>query len=357
MSKLRFGICGLGFMGRSHFARLRENPRAEVVAVCDQDERRRAGDWGAALGNLDLGAVAGPRVSLENIAVYATPAELLADPSVDVVLITLPTPLHADVAVAALRADKHVLCEKPMALRVPDCDRMIRAARAAGKTLMVAQCIRFWPQYETIKRCVDEGRIGAVRFVTLRRLGALPTYSAGNWLLDGRQSGGALLDLHVHDVDFAHTLLGVPETVYARGTRGPSGDFDHVVATWSYPGGRYAALEGGWMLAAPWTFDMEIAVHGAGGTLGWAMSRGNDVLLRTSADRAEVIPCDGDALRREQDYFIACVQAGQPVDKCTPFSSRTSIVLAWLERRGIESGRLVRISDHLRTAWAGSGGG
>ncbi len=351
MSKLRFGICGLGFMGQSHFARLRQHPHATLVAVCDADPARRAGEWKSTLGNIDPVKTEGGQVSLAGITAYATPQELIADPNVEVVLIALPTALHAAVALAALQAGKHVLCEKPMALRVGDCDQMIRAAEASGKTLMIAQCIRFWPQYETIKRCVDAGRIGAVRFMSLRRLGCPPTYSAGNWLLDGVQSGGALLDLHVHDVDFAHYLLGIPESVFARGTRGPSGDFDHVTATWSYPLERYVALEGGWVLAAPWTFDMEIAVHGERGTLGWALSRGSDVRLRTSGEQAESIPCEGDALRQELDYFVDCVQAGRPVAKCTPFSSRTSVALSWLERRSIEGGRLISVRERLRAAW------
>jgi predicted dehydrogenase len=356
MSRLRFGVCGLGFMGRSHFARLRGHSRAAIVAICDHDARRRSGDWGDELGNLDLGQAAAGRVALDDIAAYATPDELIADPNVEAVLITLPTALHAGVAIAALQAGKHVLCEKPMAMTVGDCDRMIRAAEANGRTLMVAQCIRFWPQYEAIKHCVDEGRIGSVRFVGLRRLGCPPTYSAENWLLDGRQSGGALLDLHVHDVDFAHYLLGIPESVYARGTRGPSGGIDHVTATWAYPDGSYATLEGGWVLAAPWTFDMEISVHGERGTLGWAMSRGSEVVLRTGSDDVEPIPCDGDALRREQDYFIECVVAGRPVEACTPSSSRASIALAWLERRSIETGRVVPLSDRLRRGWSGATG-
>jgi predicted dehydrogenase len=169
--------------------------------------------------------------------------------------------------------------------------------------------------------------------------------------LDGRQSGGAWLDLHVHDVDFAHTLLGVPTALWARGMRGPSGEYDHVVAVWSYPDGRYVLLEGGWVLAAPWTFDMEITIHGERGTLGWAMSRGGDVLLRLGA-QVESIPCPGDAWRQELDYFIDCVLAGQPVTRCTPASTRTSIALAWLERRSIETGRVVRLDQRLRAAWS-----
>ena len=347
MAKLRFGICGLGCMGQSHFARLRQHPRAEVVAICDADEARRRGDWSGALGNIDLIKTGGGRVPLDGIHAYATPAELIADREVDVVLITLPTPQHAPVAVAALSAGKHVLCEKPMAERASTCDRMIRAARSHERLLMVAQCIRFWPQYVKIKQMIDEGQIGAIRFVTLRRLASPPTYSAGSWLLDGTQSGGAILDLHVHDVDFAQYLLGLPDTIHARGVRGLTGGIDHVVATYGYADGRYAVIEGGWAFTAPWPFEMSITVHGERGTLEWSLSRGSAVSHYTGTE-VRSIPCDGDALRSEQDYFIECLQAGRPVEQCTPVSSRMSVALAWLERRAIETGRLVHVSKRWR---------
>lgn len=338
-------------MGRSHFARLRDHPNALVVAVCDHDERRRAGDWNDALGNLDLVKTEAGRASLEGVRRYATPAELLADSEVDVVLIALPTAMHAEVAVAALRAGKHVFCEKPMALRPNDCNHMLDAARAAGRTLMIGQCLRFWPQYEAIRQRVVAGAIGTVRFAVLRRLGTVPTYSADQWLLDARQSGGALLDLHVHDVDFAHHLLGIPHTLYACGTRGASGDFDHVTATWTYADGRYVVLEGGWVSAAPWPFDMEIMVHGDGGTLGWAMSRGTEVILQPPDGPPQRIACAGDALHAELDYFIDCVRTGRPVERCLPASTRLSVVLAWLERRSVETARIVPISERLQSVW------
>ncbi len=351
MSKLRFGICGLGFMGRNHLAQVRGNPHAEVVAVCDRDARRRAGDWHDAVGNLNIAGAPDGRAALAGVTAYATTEQLVADPRVDAVLIALPTPLHADVAVTALHAGKHVLCEKPMAGCVADCDRMLQAAAATGRTLMIGQCIRFWPHYETIQRCIEDGRIGTVRFMTLRRLGRAPQWSAGNWLLDGRQSGGALLDMHVHDVDFAQYALGLPEAILARGTRGPSGEFDHVSALWSYAGGRYVTIEGGWVSAAPWGFEMEITVHGERGTLGWALSRGENVLLDTGGAAPEALPASGDAYARQLAYFVECVQAGRPVARCLPGSTRNSIALAWLERRSIETGRLIGVSDRLRAAW------
>jgi predicted dehydrogenase len=256
---LRFGICGLGFMGRTYFRNLSDHPAAQVVAVCDKNEDARTGRW-RATGNLAAGAA--EHSDLSGIAQYARPEELLADPRVQAVAITLPTPLHAECTVEALAAGKHGICEKPMAPTLADCDRMIAAARQSGRTLMIGQCIRFWPQYEKIKALVDEGLIGAVRFAKLARLSSAPTYSDGNWLLNGAASGGALLDLHVHDVDFAQYLLGLPATITAVGCRGVSGQIDHSFATYSYADGRYALLEVSWAYHTPWPFEMAITVCG-----------------------------------------------------------------------------------------------
>ncbi len=351
MTKLRFGICGLGFMGRAHFVRLRENPRAEIVAVCDQDPALRRGEWGEHAGNLEQLKGAAPQDALAGIRAYATTDELIADPDVEAVFIALPTALHAAVTVAALNAGKHVLCEKPMALTVAECNRMVSAAEQSDRTLMIAQCIRFWPQYDLIRQHVQAGLIGDARFMTLRRLGSPPTYSSENWLLDGTKSGGAILDLHVHDVDFAHYLFGIPDEISARGTTGPSGAIDHVAATYAYRDGRYVVLEGGWALAAPWPFEMSVTVHGEKGTLGWHMSGGDDVLHYSGKGPVKTMPVSGDALSDEQDYFIERVLAGDPVDRCLPKSSRASVALSWLERRAVETSKTIPVSDRLRAQW------
>jgi predicted dehydrogenase len=225
-----------------------------------------------------------------------------------------------------------------MALTLAECDRMIDAARRTGQTLMIGQCIRFWPQYELIKQLVDKGRIGAVRCLTLRRL-ASPPGSFGDWMMDATQSGGALFDLHVHDVDFALHMLGVPADVHARGSRGPSGGIDHVVATYGYADGCYALLEGAWTLTKPYPFEMAITVQGETGTLEWSLSGGPEVLLYGGNEEPERLTvADETGWRRELDYFISCVRTDQPVERCLPASSRQSIALALLERRSIEDG-------------------
>ena len=343
-SVLRFGICGLGFMGRQYFAHLRNDPHARVVAVCDRDADRRAGNWADHVGN--IGVTERGRVELAGIRAYAEPDALVADVDVDVVAIALPTPTHADLTVRALEAGKHVLCEKPMALTLEDCDRMLAAAERTGRTLMIAQCIRFWPQYEAIKQRVDAGRIGAVRFAALRRL-ASPPASFDNWMMDGERSGGALFDLHVHDVDFAQYVLGLPALLTAYGCRGASGAIDHVVATYGYPDGRYATLEGGWIYHAPW-FEMAITVVGETGTLDWLMSRGPEVYAYHGGVEPERITVSEETgWGRELDYFVDCLREGRPVERCLPASSRANIALTLLERESIESGRVVRVPPGL----------
>lgn len=346
---LRIGICGLGFMGRQYFSHLRDHASTRVVAVCDRDAGRRAGDWSDSVGN--IGAREGQRGDMAGINAYADWNELIADESVDAVAITLPTPMHTDATVRALEAGKHVLCEKPMALTLADCDRMIAAAQRSGRTLMVAQCIRFWPQYEEIKRRVDAGEIGAVRFASLKRLASPPGYSQGDWLMDGTKSGGALFDLHVHDVDFAQHLLGLPVKLTAQGCGGPSGAIDHVVSTYIYDDGRYAMLEGGWLFHAPWPFEMAITVVGENGTLDWSMNRGPDVYLYRGGEEPEkIVVGDETGWTRELYYFATCVRDGRAVQRCLPESSRAGIALALLEREAVERGISVSVPANLRSS-------
>jgi predicted dehydrogenase len=338
---LSFGICGFGFMGRTYFAHLHNHPRARVVAVCAKNNIARAGQ-NAEIGNLPTDG--DKAVSLEGVNIYEEVDDLLADRSVDVVAITLPTPLHADITAAALESGRHVICEKPMALRLRECDRMIRTAEKTGRTLMIAQCIRFWPQYQKVKQIVDEGGVGDVKVVTLRRLSEPPDHSIGNWLLDSKRSGGAILDMHVHDIDYARHLLGMPDDIHARGHIGPSGGIDQITATWGYADGRYAIVEGGWLHKAPWPFEMRILVQGTTGTLDWSMVRGPKILHYADEPTVREIEVDEtDGWQRELDYFIDCVIGGKPVERCSPDTSRVSIALAHLERRAVRTGRVISV--------------
>ncbi|MCL2330763.1 MAG: Gfo/Idh/MocA family oxidoreductase, partial [Phycisphaerae bacterium] len=212
---IRVGLIGAGFIGRNHFNQYEKlADRAVVVALCDADADRRAGDWSKVGGN--LADAQGSKRDLGSIKPYTDWRELLADSNVDMIDICAPTYLHRDIVVAAMKAGKHVLCEKPMALSVEDCDAMIAAAKP-GCRFMIAQCIRFWPEYVWLKQIIDAETYGPLRALHLRRQTNAPTYSLNNWINNPDQSGGAILDLHVHDVDYAIYLFGKPQSIFAQG--------------------------------------------------------------------------------------------------------------------------------------------
>src|SRR5215475_14187742 len=123
---VRIGIVGVGFMGMIHYLAARRLQGAKVVALCSRDPKKLAGDWTSIQGNF------GPRgthVDLSAHSCYADVAELLADPKVDLVDLCVPNDEHARLAIRALEAGKHVLVEKPIALRPADADAMVAAAK------------------------------------------------------------------------------------------------------------------------------------------------------------------------------------------------------------------------------------
>ena len=337
---IRAGICGCGFMGRTHYSILAERAEVRVVALLDKDPARRGGDWGRRIGNLPSRWP--EQVGGRGLRAVETIEEMVADPEVDLLVVTLPTYLHAETAVAGLRAGKHVLCEKPMALTSGECRRISEAARRGPGLYMSAQCIRFWPQYAEIKRRVDSGEYGAVRSVVLRRIASPPSYAQDGWLMDHRLSGGAILDLHLHDVDFAHYLMGLPLAVTASGTRGPSGGIDHVSSLWDYGDERIVLLEGGWCYHGGFPFEMFINVRCEGATFQWRMADGPAVkMFADGAEPLELRVKDGNGWIEEMDYFLECVRRARQPELCTAESSALSVRLVELERESIERGQKI----------------
>ena len=165
---------------------------------------------------------------------YRTVDEALVDPNVEAVDVCLPTDRHAPVAIAALRAGKHVLLEKPMALDGETADRIIDEAARANRTLMIAQVLRFQPTFQMLSEMVKSGRLGAVRSALFRRRCAAPAWS--KWLANPGQSGGGVFDLLIHDVDFCIHLFGAPAAVSATGYEDLSRGIDYILAQLYYPG-------------------------------------------------------------------------------------------------------------------------
>ena len=216
---INVGIVGIGFMGVTHFKAMQGVKGGRVAAICTRDEKKLAGDWRAVQGNF---GDAGGMQDLSRVARYPDIGELLADASIDVVDICLPTPLHRDVAIAALRAGKHVLVEKPIALTLEDADAMINAAREANRLLMVAHVLRFFPAFAEAREVALSGKHGAILGVHLKRIiGRKTSDTAEKYFAE---SGGPALDLHIHDTDYILHFLGTPSRVQTTGYIAPNGD-------------------------------------------------------------------------------------------------------------------------------------
>ncbi|MEX0642960.1 MAG: Gfo/Idh/MocA family oxidoreductase [Pirellulales bacterium] len=209
---IRVGIVGLGFMGWVHWLSYQKLRGARVAAICSRDPRKRAGDWRDVRGNF---GPRGEKVELNGAIAYAELDELLADPKIDLVDICLPPALHADAAVRSLRAGKHVLCEKPMALTLPDCQRMAAAAQKAKRQLCVGHVLPYFPEYDWALSTVRSGKYGKLRGGSFRRVIAEPKWLQNYW--SSEHVGGPMLDLHVHDAHFIRLLFGQPTAVSTAG--------------------------------------------------------------------------------------------------------------------------------------------
>lgn len=292
-------------MGSTHVKAVRALPGVELAAVCSRDPKKLSGDFSEIRGNI---GDPGGQVDLSGVARYRDIATLLADPSIEAIDICLPTEMHERVAIDALRAGKHVLVEKPMALDGPAAGRMVTEAERQDRVLMAAQVIRFWPEYALLRDTVRSGRLGALRGAVFRRRCAAPTW--GNW------EGGGAFDLLIHDVDFVLQLRGKPEALSATGACDDHAGIDLLHVTFFYPDGGDVLITGGWLNRSAHPFSMEFTATFDRDTVEFSTASGVGVL-------------DGPPQQpyaAEIAYFARCC-AGEPNELCPPAESADAIRL------------------------------
>jgi len=295
---MRLAVVGLGFMGGVHLKAIASLQQVELAAVVS----RRAPGW--------------------PVKHYVNLTDALADPAIDAVDLCLPTDMHESATVAALESGKHVLVEKPMALNVESCQRMIAAAERAGKILMVAHVLRFFPEYRALQRAVDHGELDAIRSAVFRRRCAQPGWS--EWITDKSRSGGGGFDLLIHDVDMALRLFGPPSAISATGYEDAPSGVDVISARFFYDG-FVAEISGGWIFPGAFPFAMEFTVLGRSGVL--EFNSESRPLKRYGGGEGIALESI-DAYAAEIAYFAECCRSGDQPALCTPSSSAESIRLA-----------------------------
>ncbi|MCC6362343.1 MAG: Gfo/Idh/MocA family oxidoreductase [Bryobacterales bacterium] len=320
---MRIAVAGLGFMGMVHLKAIRNIPHATLAAVVSEDPVKLSGDLSAIAGNL---GGPGEKMDFSSVAQYTRIEDCLNDRNVDAVDLCLPTHLHESVTTAALRAGKHVLVEKPMALDGEQCARMIEEAEKAGKILMVAQVLRFFPAYLALRDALPA--LGSVRSALFRRRCAGPAWA--KWLASKEKSGGGVFDLVIHDTDQCIQHFGLPEFVSATGYEDLAGGIDVMESQLYYANGMAATVTGGWHHPKSYPFSMEYTVVCDGGTVEYSSAGRPPALYRANGEHEELRTEEKDGYQAEIEYFLDCAAQNRQPAICSPRDSAAAVRLTKL---------------------------
>lgn len=260
-TEVRFGLIGCGRVSPRHVQSVQELPDTRLVAVTDVIEPR------AQRYARETGAVA-----------YTDYRRMLERTDIDVVTICTPSGLHASMAIDALEAGKHVLCEKPMALSLADADRMIAAARATGRKLCIVLQNRYNPPMQDLRHTLDTGKLGRLLLgnATVRWFRPQEYYEDG-WHGTLAMDGGAIMNQSIHHVDALQWLMGDPLSVFAyTGTLAHRMEAEDAgVAAIRFKNGALGSVEGS-TLTYPENLEGSVAVFGERGSIkigGTALNR------------------------------------------------------------------------------------
>jgi predicted dehydrogenase len=372
LSPLNVGIIGIGAMGATHLKAYLARTDARVIGVADE----KFASPGAAVGRAgNIPGQDGAVPGLDAIPKHATAAALLADPAIRAVDICAPTSAHKALALAAIRAGKHVLVEKPLARTSADAREIAAAARAAGVVLIPAHCMRFWPGWDWLKDAVATRRYGAVESASFLRAGARPS---APFYYDAAACGGAHFDLHIHDADFVLHLFGMPAAVTSFGRADATGAIVHTFTHYHFEGdtanagdagnnaaagntaaaantadaantagvGALVTAEGAWTREAearPFTMRYAVAFERASAVFDFGATPA--LTLFRAGHAPEPVPlAPGMGYEHEIAEFIRCAAAGRDSTVVTAEDGYRAIAIVEAETRSIESGTRQRIT-------------
>ncbi|MBQ8350518.1 MAG: Gfo/Idh/MocA family oxidoreductase [Clostridia bacterium] len=322
MKELRVAILGYGGIARAHmhgYDQLeKEGLPIRRVALCDIDPKQFStiqeinikGEGEQTTGALHL---------------YTDADEMLAKEEIDIVDICLPTYLHKEYTIRMLRAGKHVQCEKPMALSASDCAEMIAVAKENGVQLMIGQCLRFNANYLALKEVLESGQYGRVTAAHFERLSALPRWGFDGWFRDVTRSGGALMDMGIHDADMIRFLWGDPDSVsgvtYHRDMQNQG-----AACRLLYQNGMTVTFNTSWCEAAGFPFTSTFRVTMEKATVAWD-GRGQVKVYPAEGEAYELTYAQTDHMAEESRYFAETVSGKHENTKNPPESAMASLSL------------------------------
>ncbi len=340
---INVGIVGLGFMAATHIKAYHQVEGIRVTALCSPSGRRLDGDFSDVAGN--IGTQEPLKLDMTQVRGYRDFAEMLANPDIHAIDICTPTLAHKDQAIAALKAGKHVLCEKPLARTSAQAREILAVASVTDRVFLPAMCARWWPGWWWLKQTIDSGIYGKVLGARFRRVAQPPGWGQHNFL-EGAKSGGALLDLHIHDVDFVQWCFGAPKSVYATGYSSLSGAVDHVLAQYAYDSGVMVHAEGSWAFADGFGFNKAYTVNFERATADFDLARSKEALkLFVNGQPPEILSTDGpDGYIGEITHFRDCIRAGTQPTVVTGMDALNDLLLCEAEEQSIRDGKVVEFT-------------
>ncbi len=307
---LKVGLIGCGFMGTMHANCYKNIEGVELVAFADI--RREYAE------KLAEGT---------NAVIYGDGYDLIRDAKLDIIDICLPTYLHSEYAIAAMKKTKYVFVEKPVALTQEQGAQMLKKAEETGAYVQVGQVIRFWDEYVKLAQIIKSGELGRIINANFRRLSPIPTWGWNDWLLKNELSGGAAQDLHIHDMDYVLSLFGKPSSIKSvKNIIGEKSSYINSLLTYD---DFVVGVEGTWGLPATHPFEATFRVVFEKGVV---ENAGGKLMLYTDACAEEIKieknECLGEGFEggnisdlggyyNELVYFTNCAKNGSKVEKAT----------------------------------------
>ncbi len=300
---LKIGLVGVGGISHSHIDAWEKMEDAELIAMCDIRPERME--------------------KFPDKHRYTDFDEMLANEEFDIIDICLPTYLHADFAVKAMEKGINVITEKPISLKEEDIDRVYKTAEKNNVKFMVAQVLRFWPEYELLKEIYETKKYGKLLSGTMTRLGCYPRWSWDGWMMDEKRSGLVPFDLHIHDLDFMVYAFGMPKVAHQFRSKLPDQDFISI----SYDFGDFQInSEASWYatsypFTAEFRFQFEDAVvanENGKMLIHLRDDKKIDLSEEAEGETGDINLPKSNAYANEIRYFADCVINNTPVEKVQP---------------------------------------
>ena len=308
---LKVALVGVGGISGAHIPAWEKREDAELVALCDirPEQMEKYPDKRHYI-DFDL---------------------MLENEKIDILDICLPTYLHADFSVKAMEKGINVICEKPVSLNREDVKRIYECAERNNVKFMIAQVLRFWPEYEIVKKLYDEKIYGNLLSGAMTRLGGYPKWSWDSWMMDEKRSGLVPFDLHIHDLDFMVYAFGAPKNVVNFRSKRPEQDFINAIYEFD---GFFISGEASWY-ASPYPFTAGFRFQFENAVVAWEKGEMriyekdgrilNPISTESDNDTGNIGLPASDAYANEINYFADCVRNGKNPDKVKPVELETVI--------------------------------